>query len=88
LHHLDLILQLVPDSVRAQALKAELLLMNGNSAESLQCYRALIGKVGEQEIIRNRILELELRLGNLDKVVEESAVEVAQQHRGEMVRPG
>lgn len=83
LHHLDLILQLVPDSVRAQALKAELLLMNGNSAESLQCYRALIGKVGEQEIIRNRILELELRLGNLDKVVEESAVEVAQQHRGE-----
>ena len=83
LHHLDLILQMLPHSVRAQALKGELLLMNGDFAESLECYQALTAKVGEQQLVRNRILELQLKLGNLDTVVKESAEDVAPQQQDE-----
>lgn len=77
LHHIDIILQLVPKSVRAQALKAELLRLSGDFAGSLRCYQALAGRVGEQQLVRNRILELEFKLGNLDRVVKESAVDQA-----------
>ncbi|MBB5346559.1 tetratricopeptide repeat protein [Desulfoprunum benzoelyticum] len=88
LHHLDLILQMLPHSVRARALKAELLLMNGDFAESLQWYQALVGEVGEQQLVRNRILELQLKLGNLDKVVKESEEDVAPQEKEENGTPG
>ena len=72
LHHVNLIQQIVPGSIRAQVLRAELFAQAGKLEDSLQVYHNLISSVGEQRFFRDQILELELRRGNYAEVVRES----------------
>jgi tetratricopeptide (TPR) repeat protein len=69
LHHIDLVQKTLPGSVRAQVVKADLLWQAGKLSEALQCYHSLLESVGEQKFLRDRALELELRLGNYQKIV-------------------
>jgi tetratricopeptide (TPR) repeat protein len=82
LHHLDKVLQIVPDSVRARNLKAEFLAATGKIPEALEIYRNLAVQVGEQQYLQQQILELELKLGNIERVVKESSEETGTEEKG------
>ena len=73
LHHLDKVLQIVPESVRARNLKAEFLAATGKLPEALEIYRNLAVQLGEQQYLRQQILELEFKRGNIEQVVKESS---------------
>ena len=72
LHHINFIQQIVPDSIRALVLKAEVFSLVGKLEDSLQVYHNLMGIVGEQKFFSDKVLELELKRGNFAKVVKES----------------
>lgn len=69
LHHIELVEKMLPGSVRAQVVKADLLWRAGRLAEALQCYHGLLDSLGEQKFLRDRVLELELRRGNFKEIV-------------------
>lgn len=83
LHHLDQILKVVPESVRARFLKAEFLVDAGKFSEALAVYRNLVALQGEQKYLRHRILEIEFKLGNYAQVVKESSDESSQEKKGD-----
>ncbi len=69
LHHVGLIQEMLPGSVRAQVVKADLLWQAGRLSEALQCYHGLLDVLGEQKFLRDRALELELLRGNFKEIV-------------------
>lgn len=91
LHHIEKVLQVIPDSVTGRILEAKLLTAQGELAKALQGYRSLIASTGEQAPFRQQILEIEFKLGNYGQIVKESTAASylkAKPSEDEKVQPG
>lgn len=81
LHHLEYMMQKVPESISARILKARLLTSQGDLANALQIYLDLSKALGEQDYFKQQILEIEYKLGNYRQIVKNSVTLPAEQPR-------
>jgi len=73
MHHIEHMMQKLPESISARILKARLLTSQGDLANALQIYQDLSKSLGEQDYFKQQILEIEYRLGNYRQIVKNSA---------------